>query len=418
MSKIGSSEWFNEESKKDFYVEEQQIIEERRAGFLARFSPEMLKALSGEELLYEVFEGPQSMMHLLMYNKDIRRFGAAGTYKYTGIIYNVGNKKWRYKEGKIPIELSEEEAAKKANLIIDKLIFCVEIIENTTINSISDYSILRDNLSNVFFSNYTWCLKYFQMLFPQYFPGMYSDDTIERALGIIGLPFHGRKARLVNIGEISLFIRKCDVNNITFNNIYSHTWGWDGDKPPCESAEDNYNDSKRRVETLNTDYYKIKEKYTENELDRYELVEKIDEGLLESNLLGEERLAVVKTRVNQSAFRDNLLQKYHKCCLCGVSAKAFLRASHIKPWSVSTPKEKTNVNNGLLLCPNHDIAFDGGYISFDGNGKIMISKELSDNDRIFLNIRSDMGIKLNDEIKQFMDYHRNNVFRDNNEETD
>ena len=90
--------------------------------------------------------------------------------------------------------------------------------------------------------------------------------------------------------------------------------------------------------------------------------------------LGSDREAIVKVRVNQGIFRDVLVKRYgKKCCLCGVTGKCFLVASHIKPWSDSSPEERTDVNNGLLLCPNHDKLFDGGWISFADNGNIIIS---------------------------------------------
>ena len=66
--------------------------------------------------------------------------------------------------------------------------------------------------------------------------------------------------------------------------------------------------------------------------------------------------------------------------------------------------------NGLLLCPNHDKAFDRGYISFDDNGLIIISDELDDTNRVFLNLRQDMRIKLTDGNREYVKYHRKNIF--------
>lgn len=75
------------------------------------------------------------------------------------------------------------------------------------------------------------------------------------------------------------------------------------------------------------------------------------------------------------------------------------------------PKEKIDVNNGLLLCPNHDKLFDNGYISFDNDGKILISNDLEKDDRIFMNINDNMSINLYEESKEYMAFHRNNIFR-------
>lgn len=58
---------------------------------------------------------------------------------------------------------------------------------------------------------------------------------------------------------------------------------------------------------------------------------------LEKNLtdiVGAEKEAVVKIRINQDKFRENLIKKYNgKCCLCGVNHIPVLVASHIKPWA-------------------------------------------------------------------------------------
>ena len=122
------------------------------------------------------------------------------------------------------------------------------------------------------------------------------------------------------------------------------------------------------------------------------------------------REAVVKVRVNQGLFRETLLKRYNKCCLCGVSDEHFLVASHIKPWVVSESDEKLDPDNGFILCPNHDKAFDGGYITFADDGKIVISNGLTATDRMFLNIQPNMAIKLNSGNKKYLKYHKDNVF--------
>lgn len=66
-----------------------------------------------------------------------------------------------------------------------------------------------------------------------------------------------------------------------------------------------------------------------------------------ADFTGEEKEAIVKVRINQDKFRKNLLEKYKKCCLCGVQCTDLLVASHLKPWSVSDKKEKLDIGNGL-----------------------------------------------------------------------
>ena len=136
----------------------------------------------------------------------------------------------------------------------------------------------------------------------------------------------------------------------------------------------------------------------------------LKEDISKLGLEGKEREAVVKVRVNQSIFRDMLLKKYGKCCLCGVTDQHLLVASHIKPWSVCEQAERLDPNNGLLLCPNHDKLFDGGYITFDTDMNVVISRRLSENDRVFMNISEDMSIEPDYKREKFMKYHREVVF--------
>ena len=86
-------------------------------------------------------------------------------------------------------------------------------------------------------------------------------------------------------------------------------------------------------------------------------------------------------------------------------------ASHIKPWSACASHEKLDVNNGFLLCPNHDRLFDNGWISFDDTGAILISEQLDPVDRINMNVFDDMKIHLTEENKKYLEYHRKNIFR-------
>ena len=128
-------------------------------------------------------------------------------------------------------------------------------------------------------------------------------------------------------------------------------------------------------------------------------------------ILGKERETFIKARVNQSVFRERLLNKYDCCCLCKVSDPKYLIASHIKPWADSANDEKLDADNGFLLCPNHDALFDSGYISFDENGSIMISEELGQVDAIFMNVDKNMKISLSSKNKKYLEYHRNNIFK-------
>ena len=135
--------------------------------------------------------------------------------------------------------------------------------------------------------------------------------------------------------------------------------------------------------------------------------EEIEKCSSVENLVGKEKYALTKIRINQGAIRKNALKKYNsRCAICNMNAEELLIASHIKAWTDSTENEKGDVDNILLLCPNHDALFDKHYISFDAFGQIIISPQITSENQKLLNINTDMHIELSDKMKDYMDYHR------------
>jgi hypothetical protein len=124
------------------------------------------------------------------------------------------------------------------------------------------------------------------------------------------------------------------------------------------------------------------------------------------------RNALIQARIGQGAFRKNLLRFERKCRITGITNRDFLIASHIKPWANSTDKEKLDINNGLLLSPNLDRAFDKGLISFDAKGRILISRKVSQSLQKSLGISKSTSIgKLNFAQQRYMKYHRDFRFK-------
>lgn len=84
-----------------------------------------------------------------------------------------------------------------------------------------------------------------------------------------------------------------------------------------------------------------------------------------------ERKSIIQSRIGQGVFRKSLFEKYHgHCIITGISHPKLLVASHIKPWAVSSNKERLSVDNGLLLSATYDRLFDSGLITFDRQGRI------------------------------------------------
>jgi hypothetical protein len=99
----------------------------------------------------------------------------------------------------------------------------------------------------------------------------------------------------------------------------------------------------------------------------------------DSDIQDTEKSQLILARRGQGLFRRRLELIESGCRLTGVSDRAHLRASHIKPWRDSTNQERLDGNNGLLLAPHADHLFDRGFISFEDNGKLLVSPQLGMN---------------------------------------
>lgn len=160
-----------------------------------------------------------------------------------------------------------------------------------------------------------------------------------------------------------------------------------------------------------------------------ELSEKEREEELVEDLeqLVTERSQLVLARLGQGAFRDKVLKKWGgRCAVTGVGQADVLRASHIKPWRECDPddgRERLDENNGLALCGTYDALFDRGLISFDDDGRMLVSRQLGDKE-----LRARLGLgtaskreethpalrllqPLNATQKSYMAYHREHLFR-------
>ncbi|HHK2183265.1 TPA: HNH endonuclease [Pseudomonas aeruginosa] len=125
-----------------------------------------------------------------------------------------------------------------------------------------------------------------------------------------------------------------------------------------------------------------------------------------------ERDALIKARIGQSDYRNDLLAYWGGCAVTDCSVPVLLRASHIKPWRVASPAERLDPFNGLLLTPNLDLAFDQGLISFDDQGRILIGEDLDPDSARALNITSHLRLrKIDPRHRGYLAWHREHLFR-------
>ena len=70
----------------------------------------------------------------------------------------------------------------------------------------------------------------------------------------------------------------------------------------------------------------------------------------------------------------------------------------------------TYITGGKIILP--DSVVYGKALAFDSdNGKIIISKELDESNRNCTQINDNVKLEIEDEMRKFMKYHRENIFR-------
>ncbi len=122
-----------------------------------------------------------------------------------------------------------------------------------------------------------------------------------------------------------------------------------------------------------------------------------------------EKSILVNARMGQGHFRSKLIDYWGGCAVTGYRNTQLLVASHIKPWRDSNNNERLDRFNGLLLLANIDKAFDLGFISFNDDGKILISKFLEKPS--VLGLEEGMSFHVRNEHKPYLGYHRGILFK-------
>jgi hypothetical protein len=125
-----------------------------------------------------------------------------------------------------------------------------------------------------------------------------------------------------------------------------------------------------------------------------------------------EKIQLVKARRGQGLFKANVRLYESECRVTHVSSIRHLRASHIKPWKDSSDREKIDGANGLLLAPHVDHLFDRGFISFSGEGELLVSSKLN------LDVLNKWSISLPQSVgkfkpkqREFLEYHQDVVLQ-------
>lgn len=125
------------------------------------------------------------------------------------------------------------------------------------------------------------------------------------------------------------------------------------------------------------------------------------------------RLAIVKARVGQGLFREEVAKVERHCRLTGVEDRDHLVASHIKPWKDSDNRERLSRFNGLMLTPTPDHLFDKGFISFGDDGSLLYASRVNRAALAKMKIPEEgfNAGRFSADQAEFLRYHRNFVLK-------
>jgi putative restriction endonuclease len=156
------------------------------------------------------------------------------------------------------------------------------------------------------------------------------------------------------------------------------------------------------------------------DMEKQTLEEKFSEELRDTQRLkGEDKIREVKTRVNQTVFRQIVLSNYAgKCAISGIDISDLLIASHILPWA-KDERERLNPENGICLSALYDTAYDKGYIGITDKYEVVLSTVLKKRSseayyQTYFAFLTSFQITLPQKYvpgKAFLQYHMDVVFR-------
>ncbi|MCP4599992.1 MAG: HNH endonuclease [Proteobacteria bacterium] len=166
---------------------------------------------------------------------------------------------------------------------------------------------------------------------------------------------------------------------------------------PTESVDIGQVERPEKVEKLKREW----ENHLEQKIDQDDRIPETD------------RIALVRSRRGQGLFRDRVHSIERACRITTVDNPTHLVASHITPWRHANNEARLDGENGLMLTPSVDHLFDRGFISFQDDGRLLVSPVA---DRLSLNkMGIETGVPVNvgefsSGQRRHLEYHRGFIF--------
>ena len=219
---------YREKTKQKEYKELESKAAGLRKDFIERFGIEALESMSGEDLLRKMFYSDlhdnNSMCYILETDRDYRQiFGSVkggSAYKFE-LFYNNKAGSWVSGSPQKPRILTLDEAIIEGENIRDMLVEAAKTFSaHGTPSSPEDYTKIYSELidNRLFTSMKIWVIKYFQMLFPEWFTTFYSDAWNLKMLNLLAIT--PADERFLRIGQVNLKMKSEGMDSVLFAKMY------------------------------------------------------------------------------------------------------------------------------------------------------------------------------------------------------
>lgn len=194
--------------------------------FKERFSPDVLAKLGDNEILQKLFytsgDNTEALCYWLEHNAACREYfgsiAGGSSYKF-GLFQKKDTGDWMTGSPQKPQVLTENQALETGKKIRDALIKGAEIIKNSTLESLSDFEKVDDELKNVIgeqYYNLAWFHKYFFMICPDKLSGFHSNDWQNHVLRCLRIvPSEKYYARSMQIAKVENYA------NLSYGEFFS-----------------------------------------------------------------------------------------------------------------------------------------------------------------------------------------------------
>ena len=116
-------------------------------------------------------------------------------------------------------------------------------------------------------------------------------------------------------------------------------------------------------------------------------------------------------RKGQEKYREQVFNRYSYCVVTKVTDPNLLIACHIKGYASCNELERYDKFNGFTMTPTIHSLFDMGYLTFDTDGKMILSDFFRNNDRRCLNLfGKTIRVPLTKEMIPYLQWHNEHTF--------